>query len=92
MQGYIFFELHLLFFCILYNQSLSTSGNTPQHTEHIINPHSGKYTPERKIVSAVSTNAVEAEVLSTALMVADETSILDMKKAFENVIVDIFEV
>ena len=76
----------------LYNQSLSTSGNTPQHAEHIINPRSGKYSPERKIVSAVSTNAIEAEVLSTALMVADEASIAEIKKAFENVVVDIFSV
>ena len=76
----------------LRNQSLSTSGNTPQHTEHIINPHSGKYISEKKLVSVVSSNAVEAEVLSTAIMIADKNSILFIKKMFENVFFDIFVV
>jgi len=78
--------------CELYNQSLSVSGNTLQHTRHIINPHSGNYVTERKIVSVVSSNAIEAEVLSTALMVADETSMLSIKKVFEKVIIHIFVV
>jgi len=76
----------------LYDKSLSISGNTPTHTEHIINPRSRKYSAERKLVSVVSTNAVEAEVLSTALMVADETSISFIKKIFSNVIFNIFVV
>ena len=75
----------------LCNQSLSTSGNTAQHKEHIINPRFGKYTAERKLVSVVSENAVETEVLSTALMVADETTISAIKKTFKNVIIDIWE-
>ena len=74
----------------LRNQSLSTSGNTAQHTEHIINPLSGKYTPERKLVSVVSSNAVDAEVLSTALMVADENSNSFIKKVFGKIIIDTF--
>jgi len=74
----------------LYNQSISTSANTPKHTGHIINPRLGKYTTERKLVSVVSTDAVEAEALSTALMVADEVSVRSMKKTFENAIIDIW--
>jgi thiamine biosynthesis lipoprotein len=76
--------------CQLCNQSLSTSGNTPAHTNHIINPRSGQYTPEKKIISVISDNAVEAEVLSTALMVADEKTILSVKKIFGNIKIDIF--
>ena len=76
----------------LYNQSLSTSGNTAQHTEHIINPHSGNYSSERKLISVVSSNAVVAEVLSTTMMVADKNSILSIKKVFDNVIIDTFVV
>ncbi len=76
----------------LCDQSLSTSGNTLQHTEHIINPRLGKYTSERKLVSVVSSNAVEVEVLSTALVVADEKAISSVKNVFGNVIIDIFVV
>jgi thiamine biosynthesis lipoprotein len=78
--------------CELNNMSLSVSGNTIQRTEHIMNPHSGKFSMERKIVSVLSANAIEAEVLSTALMVADEISILSIKKVFENIINHIFVV
>ena len=74
----------------LSNQSLSTSGNTMQHTKHIINPRSGIYTSERKLVSVISSNAVDAEILSTAIMVADEASISSMKKKFNNIFIDVF--
>ena len=76
----------------LCNRSLSTSGNTLQHTGHIFNPRLRKYTTENKLVSAVSSKAVDAEVLSTALMVADEMSNLSIKKAYKNIIIDIFAV
>ena len=76
--------------CELCNQSLSVSGNSIQRTGDIINPLSGSYTTERKIVSVVSVDAAEAEALSTALMVADENSTFFIKKMFENVIIDIF--
>ena len=74
----------------LHNQSMSVSGNTAQHTEHIINPATGKYTSERKIVTVVSNNPVEAEVLSTALMVTDEKSFFLLKKMYCDTIIDIF--
>ena len=78
--------------CKLYNKSLSVSGNTSKHKQHIVNPRSGKYSAERKIVSVISTSPVEAEVLSTAIMVADENTILSIKRIFENVIIYIFAV
>ena len=76
--------------CQLYNQSLSVSGNTPQHAQHIFNPLDGKYSAERKIVSVVSNDAVEAEVLSTALMVANEKIKKKIKNLFGNVKINIF--
>ena len=78
--------------CTLCNQSLSVSGNTAKHTEHIINPFSGKYFAGRKLVSVASTDAVEAEILSTAIIIADENSIFLMKNFFKNTIVNIFVV
>lgn len=54
----------------LSNQSLSTSGNVPNHTEHIKNIRTGQFSEERKLVSVIAENAIDAEVLSTTLMVA----------------------
>ena len=74
----------------LLDNSLSTSGNTKQHTNHIVNPHSGKYAPERRLVSIVSRDCIEAEILSTALMVADEQSSEIIKSYYHNAICCIF--
>ena len=54
----------------LRDESLSTSGNTSSYTKHIINPFSGEYNDERKLVCVVSRNPIEAEVLTTTLMIA----------------------
>jgi len=64
----------------LRDESMSSSGNTSSYTKHIINPLSGEYNEERKLVCAVSHNPVEAEVLTTTLMIADP----DKKKAIIN--------
>ncbi len=74
----------------LCDTSLSTSGNTTQHTNHIIDPHSGKYMAERKLVSVIFPNCVDAEILSTALSVADNQSIEAIKKSYNNAICCIF--
>lgn len=54
----------------LRNEDLSTSGNTPKHPKHIINPITKKFNKQMKLVSVKSKNSIEAEVLSTALMIA----------------------
>lgn len=59
----------------LRNASMSTSGNTPIYGEHIINPLSGKYVKEKKMICIVAPNALDAEILTTALMAA-----LDVEK------------
>lgn len=73
----------------LRNASLSTSGNTSSYSKHIIDPLSGKYNEERKLVCVVSRNAIEAEVLTTTLMIAapDKKKIItdnfDVEKVME---------
>jgi Membrane-associated lipoprotein involved in thiamine biosynthesis len=56
----------------LNDNAMSTSGNMPQHSAHIINPHTGEYSNARRVVTIVAKNAVDAEALSTSLMIADE--------------------
>lgn len=56
----------------LRNMSLSTSGDTPTYSGHIINPFSGKFSNEKKMVCVVAPNALDAEVLSTVLMIAPD--------------------
>jgi len=52
----------------LKNQSLSTSGGAG----HIINPKTGEPVKVEKTVSVLSDSAVEAEVLSTAIIASDD--------------------
>jgi len=66
----------------LKDSTMSTSGNTPKHLGHIINPHTGIYCNNRKMVSIATQNAIEAEVLSTALMAADERTSKEIIKNF----------
>jgi len=54
----------------LYDNAMSTSGNMPQRPEHIVDPHTGIYSKERKIISVATKNAIDAEALTTSLMVA----------------------
>ena len=55
----------------LKNQSLSTSGSFQEQGSIIISPLTGYPVYERKTISFVSSCAVEAEVLSTALLAAN---------------------
>jgi len=54
----------------LTDTSLSTSGNVPSYSKHIVRPDSGIYNDERKLVCVRAKNPVEAEVLSTTIMIA----------------------
>lgn len=67
----------------LCDSSLSTSGNTPAHPKHILNPLTGEYTEERKMVSVVAPDPIDAEVLTTALMVAPEERGEELIKHFD---------
>jgi thiamine biosynthesis lipoprotein len=55
----------------LRDEALSTSGNMPTHLKHIVNPGTHQFIEDEKIVSVVTQNSFDAEVLSTALMIAN---------------------
>lgn len=64
----------------LKDDAMSTSGNMPSNPRHIVNPFTGKYNEEKKVVSIVIKNSTDAEVLSTSLMISqkeEEEKILD---------------
>lgn len=56
----------------LKDESMSTSGNMLSNPKHIVNPFTGIYNEEKKTVSIVTKNAIDAEVLSTTLMIAQK--------------------
>lgn len=56
----------------LKDNSMSTSGNTPSHPQHILNPHTGNYYKGKEIITILSPDPVDAEALSTSLLIADE--------------------
>lgn len=66
----------------LCNASLSTSGNMPSHPRHIVNPHTGLYVEERRMVSVVAPDPVVAEVLTTTFMIAEEERIETISDKF----------
>ena len=48
----------------LRNETLSTSGNTPEYTGHIINPFTGKADESRRLSCVRMPDPLDAEVLS----------------------------
>ena len=74
----------------LKDNALSTSGNTPGYTGHIIDPHTGKACCARRIACVVSEDPLEAEILSTALMVADDAAVNNIRTNFPDTEMKIF--
>ena len=66
----------------LKDQSMSTSGNSPGYSGHIINPATGMQVEGRKMVTVISEDPLEAEVLSTAAMVAGAEALHRLELAF----------
>ena len=64
-------ELHLC------NQSLSISGNMPSHPKHILNPFTKTFVEQRKMVSVISENPIDAEILTTAFMIIENESLIN---------------
>ena len=52
--------------------SMSTSGNAPSYSGHIRDPRTGAACQGRKLVTVISDNPLDAEVLSTVLMIAGD--------------------
>ena len=56
----------------LSDSSLSISGNMPSHPRHIVNPHTGTFVEDKKMVSVVAKDPVVAEILTTAFMICGD--------------------
>ncbi len=68
--------------------SMSTSGNAPSYSGHIRNPRTGESCEGRKLVTVLSDNPLDAEVLSTVLMIAgDEERDIIMKNFPESTVI-----
>ncbi|WP_298648091.1 FAD:protein FMN transferase [uncultured Proteiniphilum sp.] len=67
----------------LSNKNISTSGNMLTHTMHIKNTRTGKFNDERKMVTVISDNAIEAEVISTSLMIAQPDEVDSIIQRFD---------
>ena len=76
----------------LKDRALSVSGNTPGYTGHIIDPRTGRANVERKLVAVVGPDPLEAEVLSTAMMLADKGQRLRLQRAFPGCEIEIYTV
>ena len=66
----------------LVDQAMSTSGNTPRYTGHIHNPSTGQAYSGSKLVSVVSTDPLDVEVLSTTFMLSDDSQIQQILSNF----------
>lgn len=69
----------------LRDTALSTSGNTFQYSGHILNPLTGIFNEQRKASSILSSDPLEAEVLSTVWMIADEQEQKKISGKFNNI-------
>lgn len=75
----------------LHDQTLSTSGNTPSYVGHIVNPKSGEQICDRALSCVVAKNPLDAEVLSTAQMIATEKQMERIVKNFDVVMTKKYE-
>lgn len=71
--------------------ALSVSGNTPGYCGHIIDPRTGESVISRKMVVVSSPDPLDAEVLSTALMVAGENGADSMMRCFQGAAAEFYE-
>jgi len=71
--------------------SMSSSGNLPGYEGHIVNPLNGRACKDRTMSVVTSPDPLDAEVLSTVLMIADEQQLKIIEKNFPDARMDIFE-
>lgn len=74
----------------LRDTTLSTSGNTPWNKSHIINPRTGEKVTGRRLACVVSPNPLDAEVLSTVAMIADESDMDRIRANFPDAKIELF--
>ncbi len=69
--------------------SISTSGNTPSYSNHIVRPDTKRKNNERKLTYVVAADPLEAEVLSTVLMIAKQE---ERQKILKNFQIDSYKI
>lgn len=75
-DGYVIDEISLD------GMSMSISGNSPGYWGHIINPLTGQRNFSRSLVTVMSRNPLDAEVLSTAYAIADNHGKEELERNF----------
>lgn len=71
----------------LQDSSLSTSGNTPAYTGHIRNPKTGEVCTARMLATVVSKDPLDAEVLSTVMMIASPHEQEEIRRNFPEAVI-----
>ena len=66
----------------LIDSAMSTSGNTPSYSGHVRNPLTGEACSAPRLVSVVTHDPLDAEVLSTVLMIADADQYTAIRREF----------
>lgn len=74
---------HVLKEIELRDENLSTSGNTPIYQNHIFNPIIKEFNEHKRVVCVKSNNSIEAEVLSTTLMLATTEQKIKIESNFD---------
>jgi len=74
----------------LVDMSMSTSGNTPSYSEHIVNPKTGESVSCQKTVVAVCPDPLDAEILSTVAMI-DKEGAWRLKSALDGAEFTVFD-
>lgn len=67
---------------MLADSSMSTSGNTPFYSGHVRNPLTGEVSRGKRMVTVVSPDPLDVEVLSTVLMIAPEEEVASIMAEF----------
>jgi thiamine biosynthesis lipoprotein len=76
----------------LKDTSLSISGNAPRHENHIVNPLNGSVARSGRMTAVISNSPVEAEVLTTVLMIADEETTKRITNNFDTTSIYIYNI
>lgn len=74
----------------LRDRSLSTSGNTPGYSGHIVSPVTGEAFCGRRMACVVSPDPLDAEVLSTVMMIADGKQGDIIRKEFPDAVIKVY--
>lgn len=76
----------------LRDRALSTSGNMPGYSGHIVHPATGRAVEGRTMATAVADDPLDAEVLTTALVAASAAERGALRSAFPDAETEIFEI